>query len=66
MSKRLIATFLFSALGLVGSTGLAYSETVGRYECNVVGTANPEPLGDRGGHSLAGIQFSCLGVLMAS
>ncbi|MGZ5876344.1 MAG: hypothetical protein ACXWKP_30125 [Bradyrhizobium sp.] len=62
MTKRLIATFVCSALGLIGASGIARSETIGRYECNIVGTANPEPIGDRGGHGLVSYQFSCVGV----
>jgi hypothetical protein len=62
MSKRLIVTLMFSALSLVGATGMARSDTIGRYECNVVGTATPEPIGDRSGHSLVNTQFSCFGV----
>jgi hypothetical protein len=62
MSKRLIVTFICSALCLMGATGIAHSDTIGRYECNIVGTANPEPMGDRSGHGLLSYQFSCFGV----
>jgi hypothetical protein len=50
-----------SALGLIGATSTARSDSIGRYECNIVGTANPEPIGDRSGHSLVSTQFSCFG-----
>jgi hypothetical protein len=62
MSKRFIATFLCSALSLVGANGFALAETIGRYECNVVGAMSPEPIGDREGHSLIFYQFSCFSV----
>jgi len=62
MSKRFIATFVCSALSLIGATGMALSDTIGRYECNIVGTPNPEPIGDRSGHGLVSYQFSCFGV----
>src|SRR5262245_54394816 len=62
MSKRLIAIFASSVLGLIGSVGIAHSENIGRYECNVLGTATPEPIGDRAGHGLISYQFSCVGV----
>ena len=47
MSKRFIATFLCSALGLIGASGFALAETIGRYECSTIGTASQEPIGDR-------------------
>jgi hypothetical protein len=62
MSKRFIATFVCSALSLIGASGFALAETIGRYECNVVGTTSPEPIGDRSGHGLVSYQFSCLGM----
>jgi len=62
MSKRLIATFICSAVGLIAATGMAHSDTIGRYECNVVGSPTPEPLGDHAGHGLSSYQFSCFGL----
>lgn len=62
MSKRAIATFVCCALSLIGANGLAFAEAIGRYECNVVGTISPEPIGDRGEHSVVSYQFSCFGV----
>ncbi|MGY3482591.1 hypothetical protein ACVW1C_000474 [Bradyrhizobium sp. USDA 4011] len=62
MRPRLIATFMCSALSFIAFAGVARSETIGRYECNIVGTPNPEPLGDPAGHGLSGYQFSCFGV----
>ena len=38
MTTRLIATHLCSALGLIGTNGLAFADMVGRYECTVVGS----------------------------
>lgn len=62
MSKRFAATLLCSALALIAANGLAFADIVGRYECTVVGSSAPEPIGDRAGHSIQGIQYSCLGV----
>ncbi len=62
MSKRLIGTLLCSALGLLGASGFAQAEGIGRYECNVVGLASIDAVGDREGHQLSSFQFSCFGV----
>jgi len=62
MSKRFIAKFLCSALSLIGASGFALAETIGRYECSTIGTASQEPIGDRNGHSLVSIEYSCFGV----
>jgi hypothetical protein len=47
---------------LISSTDFALAETVGRYECSIVGVVNQEPVGDRDGRLLRSLQFSCLGV----
>jgi len=62
MSKRFIATLVCSALGLIGASGLALADSIGRFECSVVGTPSQEPIGDRNGHGLLSIQYSCFGV----
>ena len=62
MTKHLVAMLACSALALIGAAGAAQADSIGRYECNVVGTANPEPVGDRAGHGLLNYQFSCVGV----
>jgi hypothetical protein len=62
MRKRTIATLVCSALGLIGASGSALADTIGRYDCHIVGAANPEPIGDRIGHGLASTQFSCFGI----
>ena len=61
MSKRFITAFVCSALGLTSSGGFALAETIGRYNCSIVGTAGQEPIGDRNGHFLASVQYSCFG-----
>jgi hypothetical protein len=38
------------------------ADTVGCYECNVVGNFSAVPLGDRNRHSLTSIQFSGCGI----
>ena len=50
MSKRLIASILVSAFGLIGTSGFALADTIGRYECNIIGAIGLEPIGDRDGH----------------
>jgi hypothetical protein len=62
MRKPFIATFVCSALSLIGASGFALAETIGRYECSFIGTASQEPIGDRTGHSLSSNQYSCFGV----
>jgi hypothetical protein len=62
MTKRLVAMLVCSALPLMGATVAAHADSVGRYECNILGTATPEPIGDRAGHGLLNYQFSCVGV----
>jgi hypothetical protein len=62
MRNRFTATLMYCALVSVGATGLAYSDTIGRYECSIVGIGSPEPLGDRAGHGLLSYQFSCYGI----
>ena len=62
MCKRFIATLVLSALSLTAAAGLALADTIARYECNVVGTATPEPVGDRNGHGIMTLQYSCFAV----
>jgi hypothetical protein len=62
MSKRFIIAIACSTVSLVSASGLAIAETVGRYECSVIGVSSQEPIGDRDGHRLVSVQFSCLGV----
>lgn len=62
MDKRFIITVVCSTLGLISANGFAQAETVGRYECSVVGAASQEPIGDRDGHRLISVRYACLGV----
>ena len=62
MTKRLFVTLFCTAATLIGTAGLAQAELIGRYQCNVIGTAVPEPLGDRNGHSIVNFGYSCVGV----
>lgn len=62
MDKRIIATVVCTTLGLVGSSGSASAETIGRLECSIVGQLSQEPISDRDGHRLVSAQYSCLGV----
>jgi hypothetical protein len=59
--KRLATALACSVVGLCAS-GFALADTIGKYECNVVGSNAPEPLGDRTGHGLVSYQFSCVGM----
>jgi len=62
MDKRIIVTVVCSTLGLINASGFALAETVGRYDCSVIGTASLDPIGDKDGHGLATVQYSCFGV----
>ena len=62
MDKRIIVTAVCSTLGLINASGFALAETVGRYDCSVIGTASQDPIGDKDGHRLATVQYSCFGV----
>ena len=62
MGRGLAARLFCSALCLVSTTGLLHSETLGRYECAIIGNAAQEAVGDRAGHSLLTIQYTCVGV----
>lgn len=62
MSPKSLAIVFASVLSLCGGSGLARADTIGRYECNVLGSNAPEPIGDRAGHGLVSYQFSCVGV----
>ena len=60
--RRLVNVFLCSALSSIVASKVALAETIGRYECNVIGTISQEPVGDRDGHILTSFQYSCFGV----
>ena len=62
MSKRLIAIFVCSALSLIGTSGFAFAGLIGRYECSIIGLPMQDPVGDRTGHMLVTVQYSCFGV----
>jgi hypothetical protein len=62
MNKRFIVTVVCSTLGLISASGFALAETVGRFECSVVGAVSQDPIGDKDGHRLATVQYSCFGV----
>jgi hypothetical protein len=62
MIRHPIGFILCAAMGLAGSTGLALADSIGRYECSVVGPSIPEPVGDRTDHTIQTIQYSCVGV----
>jgi hypothetical protein len=62
MDKRIIVTVVCSTVGLFNASGFALAETVGRFECSVIDTASQDPIGDKDGHLLRTVQYSCLGV----
>lgn len=62
MGKRFVVTVVCSALCLISESGVALPESVGRWECSVVGTVSQEPIGDRDGHRLVSFEYSCSGV----
>ena len=61
MGKHLIATAVCSAFGLIGMSGVALADTIGRYECSVIGALAQEPIGDRNEHAMVSVQYSCVG-----
>src|SRR5829696_375681 len=58
MSKRFIATMVCSALSLIGATGFAVAETIGRFQCSIIDTPGIEKI-DRPDHYLLNLQYSC-------
>jgi hypothetical protein len=62
MDKRIIVTVVCSALASISLSASALAETVGRFECSVVGAASQDPIGDKDGHRLTTVQYSCVGV----
>jgi hypothetical protein len=61
MSQKSLAAALVG-LCLCGGGEFAFADAIGRYDCNVLGSNAPEPLGDRTGHGVVSYQFSCVGV----
>jgi hypothetical protein len=62
MKKHFIATFLCAGLGLIDTSGFARADSIGRYECSVVGAVAMDAIGDREGHVPRTVQFNCVGV----
>jgi hypothetical protein len=60
--KRYIMMVVVSTLASFSASGVAQAETVGRYECNIVGAASQDPIGDRDGHRISSVQYACVGV----
>src|SRR5215470_17203840 len=62
MCKRVVTAAFCCATTLFITSGFAIADTIGRYECSVVGNTAQEPVGDRAGHSLVSFLYSCFGV----
>jgi hypothetical protein len=62
MDKRIIVTVVCSTIGLISTSGFAVAENIGRFDCSVVGPVSQDPIGDKDGHRLVTVQYSCLGV----
>ncbi|WP_369722935.1 MULTISPECIES: hypothetical protein [unclassified Bradyrhizobium] len=62
MRKRFLLTVVGPALALISTFGMARAETIGRYDCNIVGAASQDPIGDHDGHRITGTQYACVGV----
>lgn len=62
MGKRFVATVVCSTLCSIIGSEVALADSIGRWECSVVGTVSQEPIGDRDGHRLVSFQYSCFGV----
>ncbi|WP_050425802.1 hypothetical protein [Bradyrhizobium tropiciagri] len=61
MGKHFIVTVVYSTLSLIVASGVAQAETVGRYECSVIGAASHDVIGGDW-HLLRSLQYSCFGV----
>jgi len=61
MKTQFIAT-LCIGLGLIGTSRFAFADSIGKYECSVVGAVAVDAIGDREGHALRTVQFNCVGV----
>jgi hypothetical protein len=59
--KRFVRASLCFLLSFIFTSEVARAETIGRYECNVIGTLSQEPVGDRDGHVFTSFQYSCFG-----
>jgi len=62
MRKTFTSTLAAPTVVLISACGPAQAETVGRYECNIVGTASQDSIGDREGHRISSVQYACIGV----
>lgn len=62
MRKTFIFTVAAPTLVFISTCGMAQAETVGRYDCSVVGAATQDPVGDREGHRITSVQYACVGV----
>lgn len=62
MRKTFMFTVAAPTLVFISTCGVAQAETVGRYECNIVGTASQEAIGDHDGHRISSVQYACVGV----
>jgi hypothetical protein len=62
MRKSIVAVFLSSALGLIGMSEIALAGSIGRYDCIIVGTIAREPVGDREGHDIVSLEYTCRGL----
>lgn len=61
MTRAILTSVLCSSAILI-SANSAFSESLGRYECTIVGPALPEPVGDQTGHAIQSFQYSCVGI----
>lgn len=62
MAKPVIVTVAATTLVMIAACEIARAETVGRYECNIVGTATQDAIGDHDGHRINSVQYACVGV----
>jgi hypothetical protein len=57
--SRLLVPLAVACAALACGSALAQADQSSRLSCHTVGTAPPEPLGDREGHSLSVSQITC-------
>ncbi|MCP3397036.1 hypothetical protein [Bradyrhizobium sp. CCGB20] len=61
MTQPFLVALLCSTFGLIGMSGVARADAIGRYDCSTVATAR-EPVGDRNEHDIISFQYTCRGV----
>jgi hypothetical protein len=62
MHKRFVAAALSFGLALSGASSTVFADSIGRYDCIIVGTIIQEPVGDRERHDIVSLEYTCRGL----